>query len=128
MQRMIHYALGRRATRFIAVPALALAAGVALVSIGVTAGTIPTAFTAAAPSRGCGAGHPVACDSHATAIATVKSLHLAPAPTITKRPAIRWVRQPASPMTADAKARAAQMQSAIRAMLGTSTKPTAPTK
>jgi hypothetical protein len=118
MLRMIHHTLARRATRWIAVPALGLTAGAAMLSLGLGGGSLATVLAASHTNhgRGCGAGHPIACGQASTA-ATIKSLHITAAPRMklpATMPAI--TRQPASPMTATERLRQAQFQRTLKAL------------
>ena len=112
MLRTIRYALARRATRWLAVPTLALAAGAALV-LSVSAGTVPLGFgTSVASTRGCAANGPRACALQKPSVAaTINSLRIAQPAPLKPLPALSvGSLQPASPMTRAAKAREAQIQ------------------
>ncbi len=119
MLRMIHHTLARRATRWIAVPALGLTAGAAMLSLGLGGGSIAAVLAASHTNhgRGCGAGHPVACGQASTA-ATIRSLHIVTPARLKPLPAMPATsRQPASPMTAEARLRQADFKRTLTADL-----------
>jgi hypothetical protein len=111
MLTTIHNALAGRATRWIAVPTMAVAAGAAL-ALSVSAGTIPTAFGSAGAARPC-ANRPATCEQPSVA-ATLGSLHIAKPAPVKALPALPATsKQAISPLTPESKARLAELRAAM---------------
>ena len=114
MLTMIHKALAGRATRFIAVPTLALAAGAALV-LTVSASGLPLGNAVAA--RACAITR--SCAQPAVS-QTLNSLHIVKEQPLKALPAMpRLTMQPASPMTASAAGRQANLRALKADLFGT---------
>jgi len=112
MLTIIHTALAGRATRWIAVPTMAVAAGAALV-LSVSAGTIPMGFGNAAAARPCTGNRAAAACAQPDVNKLIDSLHIAKAAPVRALPALpRTSVQPLSPMSPATQARLAALRAA----------------